>query len=475
MRYSPELRYVQGRQQTTADALSRAPVECPTTGDTSFVEEVDAFADLTVQVLPASEVKRREISQAQKDDSVCSQVRQYCQDGWPAYLPHTPLIRPYFENRSHLTITNDLLLYDDRIVIPSKTRLGILHTVHDGHLGITKCRARARAAVWWPGLSREIEEMVMRCDICAKVRPEVKEKLMASSFPSRPWERLGMDLCDHRGVVYLVIVDYFSRWLEFRKLQNQTSEHTIAVLKEVFATHGIPDIVMSDNGPQFSSAHFSAFAATYVFTHTTSSPRYPQSNGESERAVRTLKQLLSKNDDAQLALLTYRTTPLQSGLSPSEMLMGRQLRTRLPTTDSKLQQGVPEHARQTVVIREDEQRNAQQQQFDLRHRAKDLPALQPGNNVWIRDMNRHGSVVKRSPQPRSYLVQMPKGIVRRNRAALVTMSDHHEDDIAEQPSVPSEHADVATTPRRPPSSPLAMRTRTGRLVRAPVRLDLRNR
>ena len=164
--------------------------------------------------------------------------------------------------------------------------------------------------------------MVMCCDICAQARPEVKDKLMASSFPSRPWERLGMDLCDHRGVVYLVIVDYFSRWLEFRKLQNQTSEHTIAVLKEVFATHGLPDIVMSDNGPQFSSAHFSTFAETYGFTHTTSSPRYPQSNGESERAVRTFKQLLSKNDDAQLALLTYRTTPLQSGLSPSEMLMG---------------------------------------------------------------------------------------------------------------------------------------------------------
>ena len=79
---------------------------------------------------------------------------------------------------------------------------------------------------------------------------------------------------------------------------------------------------MSDNGPQFSSVSFSTFAETYGFTHTTSSPRYPQSNGESERAVRTLKQLLSKIDDAQLALLTYRTTPLQSGLSPSEMLMG---------------------------------------------------------------------------------------------------------------------------------------------------------
>ena len=153
---------------------------------------------------------------------------------------------------------------------------------------------------------------------------------------------------------------------------------------------------------------------------------------KSESAVRTLKQLRGKNDDAQFEWLTYRTTSLQSGLrlSRSEMLVGRQPRTRLPTTHSK-------HSREWQNIHckpwwaEKMHKEMHKVMFDLRHRVQDLLEPQPGN-VWNRDMNRHGSVVKRSPQPRSYLVQTPKGIVRRNRAALVTMSDHHEDDIAEQ-------------------------------------------
>ena len=105
-----------------------------------------------------------------------------------------------------------------------------------------------------------------------------------------------MDLFELNGKLYLVIVDYYSRWIEFRKLTSLTSEHTIVVMKEVFATHGIPDVIMSDNGPQFSAKAFAQFAKSYGFTHTTRSPRYPQANGEAERAVMTLKDILKKND-----------------------------------------------------------------------------------------------------------------------------------------------------------------------------------
>ena len=102
----------------------------------------------------------------------------------------------------------------------------------------------------------------------------------------------------------------------------------IAAAKELFVTHGIPDTVMSDNGPCFSAVPFQEVAAKYGFVHTTSSPRYPRANGVVERFVRTVKGLLKKNDDPYLALLTYRSTPLQTGLSPSELLMGRRLTFR---------------------------------------------------------------------------------------------------------------------------------------------------
>ena len=90
-------------------------------------------------------------------------------------------------------------------------------------------------------------------------------------------------------------------------------------MKSIFARHGIPQQVWSDNGPQFSSNMFKKFSEDYNFTHTTSSPRYPASNGEAERAVRTVKEMLKKCDDPYLAMLIYRSTPLHNGFKSSRV------------------------------------------------------------------------------------------------------------------------------------------------------------
>ena len=168
-----------------------------------------------------------------------------------------------------------------------------------------------------------------------------------------------MDLFTLNGKLYLVIVDYCSRWVEFRKLTSLTCEHTIKVLKEVFATHGIPDVIMSDNGPQFSAEAFAQFAKSYGFMPTTSSPRYPQANGEVEQVVRTLKEILKENDDPYLALLKQCMTPLLNGLSPSQLLMGRQLQTWLPVI-SNTQPVVQDTDPQKAKEREGAQRESQQ-------------------------------------------------------------------------------------------------------------------
>ncbi len=290
MRFNPYVVYVPGKQQLTADALSRAPVGKPGKEDQELVQEVESYVSNMLGTLPATPSRLQQIREAQKGDEECLLIRKYCMQGWPAYMPHQPLMRPYWEAQSHLAVVDDLLLYDDRIVIPKATRLEILDCIHTGHLGITKSRARARNSVWWPGLSTTINEMVSKCNTCAKVKQDQKVPLMSSSFPSRPWERIGMDLFDSQGKTYLIVVDYYSRWIEIKRLQNHTSDHVINILKELFATHGIPDIVISDNGPQYASESFQKFARDYGFIHATSSPRYAQANGESERAVRTVKE-----------------------------------------------------------------------------------------------------------------------------------------------------------------------------------------
>ena len=108
--------------------------------DELFAEEVEAFRTQTTASLPALATILQEILEAQKVDEECSQVRAYCLQGWPVYMPHQLLLHPYWESRGHLSVVDDLLMYDDRLVIPRGTRLQILDCIHTGHLGITKCR-----------------------------------------------------------------------------------------------------------------------------------------------------------------------------------------------------------------------------------------------------------------------------------------------------------------------------------------------
>ena len=187
-------------------------------------------------------------------------------------------MKQYWENRHHLTVIDNLLLFDDRIAIPSALRLNILQRLHEGHQGITKTKALASTCVWWPYISSQIETMVNKCATCAVHRPERSEPLRPSSFPNTPWSRLAMDLFELKEKTYLIIVDYFSRWIGLRLLEKLNSKTTITQTKSVFATHGIPDMIMLDNGPQLASWEFKVFAQEYGFTHVTSSPRYPRSN-----------------------------------------------------------------------------------------------------------------------------------------------------------------------------------------------------
>ncbi len=109
---------------------------------------------------------------------------------------------------------------------------------------------------------------------------------------------------------YLVYVDYFSRYIEGCNLpSNTTARQVIERCKAVFTRFGCPEVLVSDNGPQFSSHEFAQFAKDFDFTHVTSSPRYTHNNGEVETAVKTVKSLLAKEGDFHKALMVYRATP----------------------------------------------------------------------------------------------------------------------------------------------------------------------
>ena len=448
MRFNPRIQHVSGKQQIIADALSRAPTGHPSEVDLILIAEVETYADTILTALPATEQRLQQLITAQKVDEMCIRIREYCTTGWPAYMPHLPLLRPYWENRGHFAIVDNILLYDDRLVIPQSMRLEILESIHQGHLGVSKCRARARVSVWWPGMSKIIEEMVSKCVTCAINRPIQKEPLMPSALPDRPWQRLGSDLFHYRGKTHMIVVDYYSRWIEVKRLKDETSQSVIDALKDLFAQHGFPEILISDNGPQYSASQFQQFAKAYGFNHVTSSPNFPQANGEAERAVRTIKTLLRKNqDDIYLALLIYRSTPLHNGFSPSELLMGRKLRTQIPTLPKKLLPAVPK----PIGDKENQYRQNQEQNYNKRHKTKDLSKLQQGETVYIRDRQQEAEVIKRSQEPRSYLLKTSDGTVfRRNRSAIVP-TGYHDNHGEKQQMTELNTGERQNTPVIPPS------------------------
>ena len=178
-------------------------------------------------------------------------------------------------------------------------------------------------------------------------------------------------------------MDAYSSYPEVIPLSSQSSKAVIKGMKVIFARHGIPDIVHSDNGPCYSSQEFADFKTKGGFKHVTSSPHFPSSNGLVEKAVQTVKNIISKSiesgTDPYLGLLAYRSTPLDNHKSPAELLMGRTLKTDLPVVENQL--NVKDS--KAVVAWKTKKKEIQKAYHD--REAKPLPPLKQGEMVRIYD------------------------------------------------------------------------------------------
>ena len=433
-RFDYTISHVPGKQLCTADTLSRAPMT-HTEESGELEEEVERFIEGVVDTLPVTEQRLQQYIDAQTQDTICSQVLKYCQTEWPTKHSVPLEFVPYWKVRGSLTVHNGLLLYQGRIVVPMSLQRETLTRVHDGHQGIERCRMRVKTSVWWPGISQQLSEMVTNCAVCARDSALRREPLMTTPLPDYPWQVVGSDLFTLHGVKYLLVVDYFSRYPEIIKLSSTVSTNIIAALKAIFSRHGIPEILRSDNGPQYSSVEFSQFVKTYGIRHVTSSPCYPQSNGQAERTVQTAKRLLQRSVDPFLALLSYRATPLPwCNLSPAELLMGRRLRTTLPQTDDLLIPKWPYLPEFKHLNKEF--KNRQRNDFNRHHRVRELPPIPDDSEVWVSSEGEPipGTVVSTAPTPRSYIIDTPNGEVRRNRSQLRVVPSDTPSLAQEEPS-----------------------------------------
>ncbi|XP_064479149.1 uncharacterized protein K02A2.6-like [Ornithodoros turicata] len=409
--------HVPGKDIHMANVLSRNPLSnIDTEARRDLEEAVSQYDVLTMEILPASADMLTRIKTETAKNPTLSRVVEYCSEGWPDpnNLPWEE--RRYAECSAEPCVVKGLLFKGDRMAVPLVLRKEVLFNIYAGHQGVSRCRARATAAIWWPSIGTHKEDFVRRCSICQEHRKPGRAPLFQTPLPERPWEEIGMDLLKLQGENYLVIVDYYSRFFELVKLKTTTTTDVIRGLKPIFARFGVPDVVRSDNGPQLASAEFRAFLKEWNVLHRTSSPYHAQSNGAAERTVQLAKQFLTKTPEVEQALMAHRATPGPEGYTPTELLMGRKIKTNVPAPAKSLE---PHWHYEDFRARNCQYREGHAKHYNRRYRAQESEPLQPDSSVKILVRTAtHGKIVKAAEEPRSYVVETTSGLQRRTQSHL---------------------------------------------------------
>ena len=492
-----ELEFVPGKDLLIADALSRAYISNTDEGELAWSEEVALLTDDEQLRLCASEDTVNMIKAAAAADDQYQMLIRQIKTGWPAAVSDVPnLLREYYTFSDELTVSDGLAFKGQRVVIPHGARSYIIQRLHSSHIGMNGTIRRAREAVFYPNITRDIKAAVSSCETCSTYQAAIqKEPLLPHPPPARVWQEVACDIFAFKEHNYLLTCDYLSNYFEVDRLPNKSISSIIYCLKGHFARHGLPEKVYTDNNP-FNAAEFAAFSKQYDFKHETSSPRYAQSNGKIENCVRTVKNLMRKavasGNDPFLALLEWRNTPSESlGLSPVQIIFGRHTRTKLPTSQRLLATPTA-----TEVQRSLGQEKLKQEKYYNRGARERVP-LKRGQTVRVKWSEqpewRKGRIETVLPN-RSYAIQFGDGTIRRRTSKhvrfsaepplthpsvdppLIETSDHEPTPSEEHNTEGFRHEQpTANDPtihqmQSPPTSEQPMLvTRCGRPVRPPLR------
>ncbi|XP_026826878.1 uncharacterized protein K02A2.6-like [Ooceraea biroi] len=347
-------------------------------------------------------------------------------------------------------------------------------------------------------MTKEIEDAVQNCSTCLEFRKSnVKEPLIPHEVPNTPWIKLGTDLINFKGKDYLLIIDYFSKYVDIGYLPNITSESVINVLKASFAKHGIPKILYTDPGTQFSSVKFQDLTKKWAFKHKMSSAKHSQSNGMVERHIQTVKKFMKKaehdNRDPFIVLLEYRNTPITPEIgSPNQLMFGRNVNGFVPTCSANYRKKIDidyDKIREKLC----ERQNLQKFYYD--QHVKRLPDFDVGDQVRIQNaqnklFEKKGVIVSKPNKPRSYNVFTESGkTLNRNRRHLLQDFSRNEEyktqpyydlDVKIEERILNKQSDIAdrvepnlsTTVKTPTlETSDVIRTRSGRISKKPKYLE----
>jgi transposase InsO family protein len=271
--YDLDLIYKKGKEMYLADTLSRASL---TTTD-KLIEEVC----VNKVIMSSEKVTQMKAATANEMSALMETIK----NGWPnAREEADASVRSYWSVRDELTVEEDLVYRGTRLVVPPSLRRYVLNLAHQCHLGMNRSKLRARESFFWPGMNAELIELITNCSLWQETQKALpKQPMELRDIPERPWQHVGSDIFQYGNRHYVVAVDYFSKWIAVKKLDSLTASGLVHALCKIFYTHGFPEQLTSDNGPQYASVDFKSFCVAHAIRHTTSSPYNPMAkqNGRS--------------------------------------------------------------------------------------------------------------------------------------------------------------------------------------------------
>ena len=320
--YDFKIEYRKSTDFGQADAFSRL-VSSHATPDEELVVatlQADFDIDMLTNHLPVTFNQLRTVSQ---EDELLLTVKRFIKTKWPdlktlRQLPNWAHLEGFYRHRESLAVEQECILFRERIVIPTVLRTRVPKLFHQGHPGIQQMKSFARNYAYWPGMDHDIESMVRQCGPCASAAKQPPKATLHSWPPAtKLWERIHVDYAEPiLGRHFLIAVDAHSKYPDVIPVPNMTSRQTVTVLRKLYAQHGVPETLVSDNRTQFTSREFKEFCNANAVNHILSPPYHPQSNGRAERFVDTFKRgLLKLRGEGDMDkildtfLLTYRTTP----------------------------------------------------------------------------------------------------------------------------------------------------------------------
>lgn len=332
--YSYAIKHRPGKSIGNADALSRW-TEPEASTPKNYTERLSEV--LLLEEQPQGwNLDAKTISIETKKDHVLQKVLFRVLHGWPRSNTD-PDLQPFWTRREALSHNKECLLWCNRVIIPASLQQKVLKLLHAPHAGIVQTKAYARGYVWWAGMDQEIERVVAECEECQAVRNNPPKDPRMWVVPDKPWSRVHVDFAGpFQGKTFLLLIDTYSKWLEAEIVPSMNSDTIIKTMRRMFASQGLPDVLISDNGRTFTSEEFNLFLKKNGIRHLYTPPYHPASNGQIERAVQTFKNKLKKLANCSISwseklaktLYFLRTVPNScTNKTPAEMLNGRKYRT----------------------------------------------------------------------------------------------------------------------------------------------------